>query len=534
MNTSSDDLLLEVLRAQTRVYDVGSPTPLQRIILPRVDAEIYVKREDLGPINAYKWRGAYNCMATLTPEQRERGVVAASAGNHAQGVALAAARLNCHARIFMPRSTPLVKQEAVRRHGGEHVEIVLTGDSYDAASHAAHEYADAQGLTFVHPYDDKRTMGGQGTLAVEVVTSGQGAMDRVYLQIGGGGMAAACACYFHNCWPNCKLVGVEGVGQASMKAALLEDACVTLPHVDVFCDGTAVRTAGTLTFQYCKEFFKAEDFVTVTNEEVCQAIRALWNCLRVVPEPSGAMGLAALLKDYRENRIPSGAKCLVVISGANMDFSQLGVVARLGGVAEDRRQERYLRLPMLTQRGEIIKYLNHIPAGVQLVDVQYGCVDAEIQHPVFGVLGTQEQFEEIERRLKAENLLQPREGLDSLDVTHDADVRFRMISYDRKRLSHPAFFVVDFPERPGAFIEFMEVTGQYADLCYFNYQYSGEHVGRAMVGLDFATPEDRTACRQVVEKLKGTTIQNITDLPVDVRRRVLNRMSPGKKNPASC
>ena len=178
MKEMKEKLFDEILEARERVYAVGTATPLQQLCLPGIDAVVYAKREDLGPIKAYKWRGAFNCMAKLSPEQRAGGVVAASAGNHGQGVALAASRLGCKAHIFMPRSTPIVKQNAVRMHGGEHAEIILTGDSYDAASAAAHRFAEERGLTFVHPYDDLTTMGGQGTLADEVVMSGCGPFDR--------------------------------------------------------------------------------------------------------------------------------------------------------------------------------------------------------------------------------------------------------------------------------------------------------------------------------------------------------------------
>lgn len=519
MSTLKDRLFDEILQARQRVYAVGSPTPLQRLDLPDMDVVVYAKREDLGPIKAYKWRGAYNCMATLTPEQRAGGVVAASAGNHGQGVALAAARLGCKAHIFMPRSTPEVKQNAVRMHGGEHVEIVLTGDSYDAASAAAHEFAESRGLTFVHPYDDVRTMGGQGTLADEVVMSGKGRFDRVYLQIGGGGLASGCACWFKKFWPECKCIGVEGVDQASMKLAVESGARGVLPYVDVFCDGTAVRQAGENTYELCRELL--DGFVTVTNDEVCKAIRALWNSIRTVTEPSGAMGLAALLKDYEAGNIKPGEQCLVVLSGANMDFAQMGVVAARAGIGEHKRKQRYLRLPMQTRRGEILKYLENIPSGVLLTDVQYGRVGADIQYPVFGMLGTDEQFAEIEQRLAVY-------GLKAEDVTDDADVRFRMIFYDRERLHHPVFFVIEFPERPGAFTEFMRAMGEYANLCYFNYQYSGEFVGRAMVGLEFATREDRDACRAKANTMKGTTIQSIHELPREVRHRVLDSMSPAE------
>lgn len=517
MSTLKNELFDEILQARQRVYAVGTPTPLQELCLPGVKATIYAKREDLGPIKAYKWRGAYNCMAKLTPEQRARGVVAASAGNHGQGVALAASRLQCKAHIFMPRSTPEVKQNAVRMHGGEAVEIVLTGDSYDAASHAAHEFAEANGLTFVHPYDHLYTMGGQGTLADEVVMSGKGPFDRVYLQIGGGGLAAACACWFKRFWPECKCIGVEGVSQASMKLAVESGERKTLPYVDVFCDGTAVRTAGELTYELCKELL--DDYVTVTNEEVCKAIRSLWNSIRVITEPSGSMGMAALMQDWQKGNIKEGEKCLVVLSGANMDFAQMGVVASRAGVQETNRRERFLQIPMQTKRGQILKYLESIPHGVQLTDVQYGRLAADIQYPVFGVLASDEQFAEIDRALAEK-------GLKAKDVTNHDDVRFRMISYDRGRLRHPVFFVIEFPERPGAFTEFMRVIGEYAHLCYFNYRYSGEHVGRALVGMEFDTKEDRDMCREKAKQLLGTTIQGLHELPDDVRHRVLDIVSP--------
>ena len=302
-----------------------------------------------------------------------------------------------------------------------------------------------------------------------------------------------------------------------MKLAVETGERRELSYVDVFCDGTAVRKAGEITFELCRELL--DGFVTVSNDEVCQAIRALWNSLRVVPEPSGAMGLAALLQDWDAGRITPGEKCLVVLSGANMDFSQLGVVAARGGVRETNRSLRYLRIPMETKRGQILKYLNHIPDGVQLMDVQYGRIRGDIQYPVFGVLGTDSQFEQIRTRLA-------QRGLEAQDVTRDDDVRFRMISYDRVHITHPVFFVIEFPERPGAFLEFMRVIGEYANLCYFNYQYSGEQVGRAMVGLEFQTVADRDACRKLAEQMQGTTIQSIHEMPDDVRRRVLASMSP--------
>lgn len=302
-----------------------------------------------------------------------------------------------------------------------------------------------------------------------------------------------------------------------MKLAVETGSRGILPYVDVFCDGTAVRQAGEQTFALCREVL--DSFVTVSNDEVCRAIRSLWNGLRVITEPSGAMGLAALLQDWENGRIRPGEKCLVVLSGANMDFAQMGVVAARAGVQESNRRERYLQIPMEMKRGQILKYLQNIPEGILLTDVQYGRVAGDIQHPVFGVLGTEEQFAIIDKALEAK-------GLQAKDVSRDADVRFRMISYDRERLMHPVFFEIEFPERPGAFSEFMLTVGKYANLCYFNYRYSGEHVGRALVGLEFDSVEDRNACRKEAAALLGTTVQGIHELPDSVRHRVLDRMSP--------
>jgi len=232
---------------------------MERLILPGPEPqpEIWVKREDLSAVKSYKWRGACNRMAVLTPEEKSRGVVTASAGNHAQGVALAARALGLHARVFMPRSTPRVKQQAVRQHGGEHVDIVLAGDSYDEAVAAAREDERAHGAVYVHAYDDLQVMAGQGTLADEVVLSGHGPFDAAYLQVGGGGMIAGVSAWLKTYWPALHIVGVEGAGQASLAAARAAGHPVPLDQLDIFCDGTAVRQAGSLPFEACQERWTA-------------------------------------------------------------------------------------------------------------------------------------------------------------------------------------------------------------------------------------------------------------------------------------
>jgi threonine dehydratase len=473
----------EILFARERVYRFGQPTPMERLVLPGSETgpEIWVKREDLSPVKSYKWRGACNAMAQLTPEQRERGVVTASAGNHAQGVALAARALGIQASVFMPRSTPKVKQNAVRHHGGEFARIVLAGDSYDEAVHAARAEEQASGATYVHAYDDLHVMAGQGTLADEVVLSGHGPFDAAFLQIGGGGMASAVSTWLKTYWPGIEIVGVEGIGQASMKAALAEGAPVELRDLDIFCDGTAVRKAGALPFGICKDTL--DRIVTVTNAEVSAAIRVLWETLRCISEPSGAMGLAAVLK---EREALAGKKVLIVISGANIDFLQLGLIAQSEGAASTAT--RSLRVQIPEQTGTMLRLLDTCFEGLNVTDFQYGLHDAAQAWPVFTVSAEKaETLDALPARLTAS-------GYAWQDMTEAVDVAFRAIRLRGDLLFHPVFLRLEFYERPGALHDFLaRILQDRANLCYFNYRQSGERVGRALIGLDFPSADSRTA-----------------------------------------
>ncbi|MBK1856145.1 pyridoxal-phosphate dependent enzyme [Verrucomicrobiaceae bacterium 5K15] len=489
-------LFEEILAARERVYSVGEATPLQQLPLPDLDAQVWVKREDLGPIKAYKWRGAYNAMAALTAEQRSMGVVAASAGNHAQGVALAAKALGCQAVIFMPRSTPEVKQSEVRRFGGDHVEIRLIGDTYDDAGHAARTYCEETSGVYIHPYDDEVTMGGQGTLADEVVMSGKGPFDRVYVAIGGGGLAAALACWLKRYWPEVKVYGVEGVEQASMTAALAHGSPVELDYVDVFCDGTAVRKVGSITFEYCRSLL--DGVITVTNDEVCDSIRTLWETLRVIPEPSGAMGLAGLKKHYHTGEIGSGEKVLTVISGANMDFAQLSGIAQRAGIGS--KQRRFLRVPIPEGKGSLVEFLEQLPEEISIVDLQYGRNDSEVQFPVLGLIGSESDYQQLDAVLA-------QRGANASDVSTDEDVDYRIINYAPELFHYPLFINIEFPERAGAFLRFMNEVKDIASLCYFNYSYSGERVGRALVGMEFNSADDQQACLQRILAMCGKNIR---------------------------
>lgn len=473
----------EILFARARVYRFGQPTPLERLVLPgnEPSPEIWVKREDSTQVKSYKWRGACNRMAVLSDEEAKRGVVTASAGNHAQGVALAAKELGIQARIYMPRSTPKVKQNAVRHHGGTSVEIILSGDSYDEAVTAAKEDERTTGAVYVHAYDDLRVMAGQGTLADEVVLSGHGPFDAAFLQIGGGGMAAGVSAWLKTYWPDIKIVGVEGVGQASMKAALESGAPVGLDQVDIFCDGTAVRKAGALPYLICKDTI--DRMVTVTNAEVSRAIRVLWETLRCVSEPSGAMGLAAVMK----NRVAlAGRKVLIVVSGSNIDFLQLGLIAQNDGSASSAT--RTLRVGIEEQAGAMLNLIDRCFSGLSITDFQYGKTHAEKAWPVFTISSDDPVvLDALPERLE-------KAGYHWEDLTDATDVAFRAIPLRGDLLSYPAFLRLDFYERAGALHDFLSrLVSNKVSFCYFNYRQSGERIGRALIGLDFPSAAKRKA-----------------------------------------
>ncbi|MEM1441683.1 MAG: pyridoxal-phosphate dependent enzyme [Verrucomicrobiota bacterium] len=482
----------EILGARGRVYEVGQPTPLEKIATSP-DTTLFLKREDLSPMHAYKWRGAYNRMAQLDPATTI-GVVAASAGNHAQGVAIAAANFGgvFETRIFMPLNTPLMKQEAVRRLGGDAVEIELVGDRYDDSVEAAKRHAEEKGHVLIHAFDDLAVMGGQGTIADEVVMSGEGPFDAAFLQIGGGGLAAGVAAWLKYYYPDIKIYGVEGVGQASMKAAVEAGLPSRLSHVDVFCDGTAVAIAGEKTFPICRDLI--DEFLTVTNEEVCAAMQFLWEKKRVIPEPAGAMGLAGWLT--HRDRLPDHKKVLTLVCGANMDFAQLQRVVRAAGIGSHTR--RYLRFEIEERPGTLFQLLSELRTKASIVEFQYGKTHTEKAWPVIGFDSLDESFRELENTWRDR-------GLSFEDVTGEPDIEFRAFQIDPSLLHEPLFLEVEFSERAGALAAFLEGASKLSDFVYFDYEYSGERVGRALIGFDFPDEEAQQKFLEFAETSRDAT-----------------------------
>lgn len=476
-----DDLFQAILEARQWVYGIAKPTPFHRL---SEEENMYIKREDQSPIHAYKWRGAYNRMRLLSAEERMHGVVCASAGNHAQGVALATQALETHADVFMPRSTPLMKQEAVKSIGGDAVHVRLEGDSYDDASRAAKAFSEQEEKTFIHPYDDLAVMAGQGTLADEIVMSGEGAFDIAYLQIGGGGMAAGVACWLKRYYPDIEIVGVEGIDQASMAAAMKAGRPVELEYLDVFCDGTAVKKAGELTSHFCRQLI--DRYLTVSNDEVCAAMQLLWETHRQVPEPAGAMGLAGWLL---EKDTLSGKRALAIVCGSNMDFGQLSYIVRHAGIGSAHR--RYYRFSIPERKGALLDLLETFMDSVNIIEFQHGMSNLKEASPILGIDAMPETFSALEDQLR-------KLGIRFEDATGDEDVEFRIIRYNSELIRHPCFIKIEFPERAGALREFLVSHCQQASIVYFNYSYTGERVGRALIGFDFDSASGREEFRKEI------------------------------------
>lgn len=502
-----DQLVEEILRARERIYHVNPATPLEEVTLRDIDAQVFLKREDLSAIKAYKWRGAYNAICMLSEEQKKKPIIAASAGNHAQGVALACRKLGLRAKIYMPLSTPQMKQNSVMKHGGESVEIVLVGDSYSDTAAAAMKEVEEKDAPFIHPFDNLYTIAGQATIADEIVLSGQGPFDYCFIAIGGGGMAAGMSKWLRIHYPNMKIIGVEGVDQACMKASIDAEKIITLDKVDTFCDGTAVKQPGELTYAICKDLL--DEVITVTNDEVCAAIETTWEVGRFIPEPSGAMGLAGLIKYAKEHPGEISRKKLVTpICGANMDFSKLRVIS--ANAAIGAHKQRFLRFTLQEKSGSLLNILDTVFKDINISDFQYGKLAEDIAYPVIGLRTEPETWDRIVKDLKSHNI-------HFEDVTGAEDINFKIINYNAALFKNPVFLHVNFPERKGALRELLRITSQTSNLCYFNYFYTGEMFGRALMGFEFEDPDNEAKFFAAIDKmglrynrLEGETFHRIT------------------------
>lgn len=486
------DQLLADLEQQSqlalgRIYEIDDPTPIEPMALDS-GCVVDLKREDTSKVHSYKWRGSFNKIKSLIEAGFDGPIVAASAGNHAQGVAIAAAGNRLRATIFMPLSTPIVKQNAVREFGGEFVEIRLVGDSFDEASAEAIRFAEASGAALIPPYDDLLVIAGQSTIGIEILDQLKRKPTHAFLPIGGGGMAAGVASVFKRLSPETKLIGVEAVDQDSMGISYREGERKTVGLLDRFCDGTAVAIPGKLPFEICRALI--DEFVTVTNAEVCDAIQELWQRKRIIVEPSAALGVAALFK----TKLSATDRPVTVLSGSNVDFLMLPKIARRGLL--NRPERRYVGYQLGEKPGELARLLDCFGKTVNIVDFQYGKVSELNGYPIIGVEVPQSDIK------KLDSLLASSQMPEHFNVTGAAVIDFRVIPFNMDLFRYPYFAVIQFPNRPGALREFMRDAGRKANVCYMNYTDDGQTEGFALMGFEF---DDLGKQTEFIEWLVETT-----------------------------
>jgi threonine dehydratase len=497
------DYLRKILTA--RVYDVARETPLdeaKRLSL-RIGNKVLLKREDTQPVFSFKLRGAFNKMVHLSAEERARGVICASAGNHAQGVALAARRLGCRAVIVMPVTAPALKVEAVRNLGGE---VVLVGESFsDAAAHAVKMQAE-EGLTFVHPFDDPYVIAGQGTIGMEILRQYQPSdgtrPDAIFVQIGGGGLAAGVATYIKAIYPEIKVFGVETVDSDAMKRSFDAGENVALDDVGLFSDGTAVKRVGDETLRLCRE--NLDGIVLVDSDEICAAIKDVFEDTRSIVEPSGALSLAGLKAWARKEGVTN--KTLVAItSGANMNFDRLRFVCERAEFGEDREAVFAVTIP--EERGSF-RRLCGLLGNRAVTEFNYRMSDNTDAYIFVGVQTTNaNDVEEIEKALKTE-------GFPALNLSHDelAKLHLRhMVGGHSKLAVNEKLYRFEFPERPGALMKFLTSLAPQWNISLFHYRNNGADFGRVFAGIQ-VPPQDNELFEQFLKTL-GYRYWDETDNP---------------------
>jgi threonine dehydratase len=483
-----DGIFERILRA--RVYDVAVETPLEPAptLSARLGNQVLIKREDLQPVFSFKLRGAYNKMSLLSPEERARGVIAASAGNHAQGVALAARQLGLRAVIVMPRTTPQIKVVAVRELGGE---VVLEGDGYDAAYARARKLEAEQGLVFIHAYDDPDVIAGQGTVAMEILRQHRGPLDAIFVPVGGGGLIAGIASYTKQLYPDVRIVGVEPNDAACMAAALRSGERVVLDHVGLFSDGTAVAQVGQLPFEIARSL--VDEVVEVSTDEICAAIKDIFDDTRSIAEPAGALAVAGL-KAWVAREGARDRTLIAIDSGANMNFDRLRHVAERAEIGEQREAIFAVTIP---ERPGAFRELCRLLGDHVVTEFNYRYGDEHEAHIFIGVglSGGEADGLDFEAKLRAA-------GLPVVDMSHDdmAMLHVRYMVGGRAPLADERLLRFEFPERPGALMRFLESMGSRWNITLFHYRNHGAAFGRVLVGMQIP-PEDDPKFHRFLEEL---------------------------------
>ncbi|MCB6184032.1 threonine ammonia-lyase, biosynthetic [Leeia sp. TBRC 13508] len=491
------DYLENILTAP--VYDVAVESPLEeaKALSGRIQNTLLLKREDIQPVFSFKIRGAYARMAALTDEERARGVITASAGNHAQGVALAAKALGCKATICMPAIAPQIKVNSVKARGAD---VILQGENFDATNIYAQELAKERGATFVPPYDDPYVIAGQGTVGMEILRQRKN-IDAIFVPIGGGGLAAGIAVYVKRLKPGIKVYGVEPYEADSMYQSILAGERVKLPHVGLFADGVAVKFVGEHTFNLCREHL--DGIIRVTNDEMCAAIKDVFEDTRSILEPAGALAIAGAKRFVQDNGV-TGQTLVAIASGANMNFDRLRHVAERSEIGEQREAVFAVTIP--EQPGAFKTFLTQI-GNRSITEFNYRYSDNKQAHIFVGV--------QVQNRREAADIVQQLsdQGHATIDLTDNelAKLHVRHLVGGHANATDERLFRFEFPERPGALMGFLTNMSQGWNITLFHYRNHGADYGRVLIGLQVPSA-DHVEFESFLERL-GYDYVDETDNP---------------------
>ncbi|MDC3359144.1 threonine ammonia-lyase, biosynthetic [Pseudomonadales bacterium] len=486
------------------VYDVAIQSPMEQaqVLSERLESEVFLKREDLQPVFSFKLRGAYNKIRQLDAASRKRGVITASAGNHAQGVAMAAQKLNTRAVIVMGKNTPSIKVEAVRRWGAR---VILFGESYDqAAAHAA-ALCEDRGYTYVHPFDDPEVIAGQGTIGMEILRQHTGGIDAIFLPVGGGGLICGVGTYIKYLRPEVKIIGVESEGAASMWAALDAGKRVKLDpdELDQFADGTATLQVGKENFKLAKEC--VDEVIRVNTDEICAAIKDIFEDTRTISEPSGALSIAGMKKYLERADEPKGQRCVAVVSGANVNFDRLRHISERTEIGE--RREILLCVTIPEQPGSFRKFCHAIGKRA-ITEFNYRYADKNSAQVLVGV---QTNADYADKKALLEKLGRKYSFID-LSENEVAVLHIRhMVGGRSMGLNNERLFRFEFPERPGALLRFLTGIGSRHNISMFHYRNHGSAWARVLVGVQ-AADDEMTSLRRELRDI-GYRFWEETDNP---------------------
>ncbi|MDD2833307.1 MAG: threonine ammonia-lyase, biosynthetic [Methylotenera sp.] len=457
----------------SHVYDVAHNTPLdfQPNLSARIHNRVLLKREDMQPVFSFKLRGAYNKMANLPKDVLARGVIAASAGNHAQGVALSAQKLGCRAVIVMPTTTPLIKINAVKSRGAE---VVLFGDSYSDAYVHALELEKTQKLTFVHPYDDPDVIAGQGTIAMEILNAHPEPIEAIFCCVGGGGLIAGIAAYVKAVRPEIKIIGVEARDAEAMTQSLKQGQRVMLEQVGLFADGAAVKQVGEHTFALCQQY--VDEMIVVDNDAICAAIKDVFEDTRSILEPAGALATAGL-KAYAARENLQDKTLIGIASGANMNFDRLRFIAERAELGEKREAVLAVTIP---EKPGAFKTFCRLLGNRSITEFNYRYSDPKEAHIFVGVAVTNPQ--------ESENLVKElqTQGLPALDLSDNEVAKLHLrhlVGGHAPQAENEVVFRFEFPEKPGALMNFLDSMGHDWNISLFHYRNHGADFGRVLVGM---------------------------------------------------